>query len=182
MNKTVKKTVLSAMFIAIGQVLPFVTGQIPEIGNMLLPMHVPVMLCGLICGAQYGAAVGFITPLLRSVVFLRPVMFPNAVAMAFELATYGFVIGIIYLILKKRGVLSVYISLAASMLAGRAVWGGVMALLLMNGKGFTLSAFVAGAFATALPGIVIQLLLIPAVMLVLSRTGLVRFGGRSDDK
>ena len=64
-NSNVKNLALSAMFIAIGQVLPFFTGQIPQIGNMLLPMHIPVLLCGLICGWKYGALVGFTTPLLR---------------------------------------------------------------------------------------------------------------------
>lgn len=168
------------MFLALGLVLPFLTGQVPEIGNMLLPMHIPVMLCGLICGAQYGATVGFITPLLRSLLFARPVMFPSAVAMAFELAAYGLVIGLIFAILKKKSIFTLYISLVSSMLAGRAVWGAVMSLLLMNGKGFTLAAFVSGAFATAVPGIVLQLVIIPAVMIILDRAHLVSFGGETD--
>jgi len=72
------------MFIAIGLVLPFFTGQIPQIGRMLLPMHIPVFLCGLICGWKYGLMVGFILPLLRYAVFGMPVIFPNGIAMAFE--------------------------------------------------------------------------------------------------
>lgn len=167
--------ILSAMFIAIGLVLPFVTGQVPEIGNMLLPMHIPVMLAGLICGWRYGAAVGFITPLLRSVIFGKPLIFPSAVAMAFELAAYGLVIGLVLAMLKKKNVLSVYISLVASMLAGRAVWGLVMSLLLVNGGGFTLTAFISGAFTTAIPGIVLQFIIIPAVMIILDRAKLVPF-------
>jgi hypothetical protein len=175
MKKHLKELVLAAMFMAIGLVLPFVTGQIPEIGNMLLPMHLSVMLCGLICGPGYGAAVGAITPLLRSVIFGKPLMFPSAVAMAFELAAYGFVIGFVFVMLKKKNIVSLYISLIASMLAGRAVWGLVMSLLLMNGKGFTLAAFISGAFTTALPGIVLQLILVPAIMIALVRTRLVDF-------
>ena len=85
-NNTLKKTILAAMFLGLGLVLPFLTGQIKEIGNMLLPMHIPVLLCGLICGWQYGIAVGFIMPILRSFLFSMPHMFPNAVSMAFELA------------------------------------------------------------------------------------------------
>ena len=54
MNKQIKNITLSAFFLALGLVLPFVTGQIPEIGTMLLPMHIPVLLCGFICGKEYG--------------------------------------------------------------------------------------------------------------------------------
>ena len=91
-----KNLVLAAMFLALGLVLPFLTGQIQQIGNMLLPMHFPVILCGLICGWKYGLGVGFIVPLLRSAIFGMPVMYPNALAMAFELATYGFFAGFLF--------------------------------------------------------------------------------------
>jgi thiamine transporter ThiT len=175
MKNKLKNLVLSAMFIAIGLVLPFLTGQIPEIGNMLLPMHIPVMLSGLVCGWQYGAAVGLITPLLRSFIFGKPILFPSAVAMAFELAAYGLVIGLVFLLLKKKGIAALYISLITSMIAGRAVWGAAMWLILIGGDGFTLSAFVSGAFTTAIPGIILQLVLIPAIMIVLKRAKLVKF-------
>ncbi len=89
-NSALKNLLLAAMFLAIGLVLPFFTGQIKEIGNMLLPMHLPVFLCALICGWQYGTAVGFIMPLLRFALFFMPRM-PTALAMAFEMATYAFV-------------------------------------------------------------------------------------------
>ena len=81
---------LSAMFLALAFVLPFLTGQIPEIGNMLCPMHIPVLLCGFVCGSPWGFAVGLIAPILRSVTIGAPTLFPRAVAMAFELAAYGF--------------------------------------------------------------------------------------------
>ena len=96
MEKATRRLTLSAMFLALGLVLPFLTGQVPQIGNMLLPMHLPVFLCGLLCGWQYGAAVGFALPLLRSSLFALPVMFPAATAMAFELMTYGLVAGLLY--------------------------------------------------------------------------------------
>ena len=161
------------MFIAMGLILPFFTGQVPKIGNMLLPMHLPIMLCGLICGWRYGAAAGAVTPLLRSLVFGKPLMFPSATAMAFELAAYGAVIGLVFAMCKKRNLVSVYISLVISMLTGRMVWGAVMSLLLIGGEGFTVAAFIAGAFTTAIPGIILQLVLIPPIMLVLDRTHLV---------
>ncbi len=176
MNQTTKHITLTAMFLALGLVLPFLTGQIPQVGNMLLPMHLPVFLCGLICGWGYGAGVGFLLPLLRYVLFGMPPLFPTGVAMAFELMTYGLVAGLLYSRSKWQCVIALYRSLIAAMLAGRLVWGGVqMALLYIDGSGFTWQMFMAGAFFNAVPGIVVQLVLIPAVMVALDRTGFVRF-------
>ncbi len=165
-----KRIVFSAMLLALGIVLPFFTGQIPEIGKMLLPMHLPVMLCGLLCGWGFGAGIGFVLPLLRSLLFGMPMLYPNAVAMAFELAAYGLVIGLIYSCISKKNVLSVYLALIPAMLAGRLVWGTAEVILLgLGGQAFTLAAFWLGAFATALPGVILQLILIPSVMLLLQK-------------
>ncbi len=184
----IKNLTLSAMFLALGLVLPFLTGQIPQIGSMLLPMHIPVLLCGLICGWPYGLAVGFVTPLLRSLIFAMPVLYPSAIGMAFELATYGAVIGLLYGHSRWKCILSLYRSLIAAMLAGRAVWGVVRYLLVgmaglfgAESKLFTWQAFVAGAFLEAIPGIVLQLILIPALMLALDKTGLVQFTHRAPE-
>ncbi|MDE7281648.1 MAG: ECF transporter S component, partial [Ruminiclostridium sp.] len=172
MKKTVKNLTLSAMFMAMGMVLPFLTGQIPQIGNMLLPMHIPVLLCGLICGWQYGAAVGFVLPLLRSAVFGMPVFFPAATAMAFELMTYGLAVGLLYAISRWQCVVALYRCLILAMIAGRAVWGIVQFIQIgIFGEGFTLEMFMAGAFLNAIPGIILQLILIPAIMVALDRTG-----------
>lgn len=176
MNKTTKNITLSAMFMAVGMVLPFLTGQIQQIGNMLLPMHLPVFLCGLICGWQYGAVVGFILPLLRSVIFGMPPLFPTAVAMAFELATYGLVAGLLYGRSRWQCVVALYRSIIVAMLAGRIVWGVVQIVLLgFSGSAFTWQMFMAGALLNSIPGIVMQLILIPAIMVALNRTGLVTF-------
>ena len=172
----VKTMAVAAMMLALGLVLPFFTGQIPQIGSMLLPMHSPVLLCGLVCGWQYGLAVGFIVPLLRSALFGMPPMFPTATAMAFELATYGAVAGFLYARSRWQCVVSLYRCLIAAMVAGRLAWGLVEVVLLgLTGSSFTLAAFWAGAFANAVPGIILQLIFIPAVMVALDRTGLVRF-------
>ena len=176
MNKQLKTLTLSAMFLALGLVLPFFTGQIPQIGSMLLPMHLPVFLCGLICGWQYGAAVGFIVSLLRSVLFGMPPLFPTATSMAFELMTYGLVVGLLYSRSRWQCIRALYRCLLLAMLAGRAVWGVVQAVLLgLTGSALTLQVFMASAFLNAIPGIIIQLILIPAVMVALNRTGLVPF-------
>ena len=123
MNKfSTKNIALSGLFIALGIVLPFLTGQIPNIGRMLLPMHIPVLLCGFVCGWPFGLIVGFVTPLLRSVMFGMPPLFPTAVAMSFELAAYGLTAGLFYKYSKKN-TLSTYITLLLSMICGRIVWG-----------------------------------------------------------
>lgn len=172
-ESTVKKIVLGAMFLSIGIVLPFFTGQIPQIGRMLLPMHIPVFLCGLICGWKYGAAVGFILPLMRSALFIMPTMFPDAVAMAFELSAYGFVVGFLYEKSRWHCVKSLFRCMIAAMLSGRIVWGIAMVLLLGIGQnGFTAEAFIAGAFINSLPGIVLQFVTIPGIMLALEKTHL----------
>ena len=88
-NLSVRNIVLAGFFLAVGIVLPFFTMQIPSIGNMLLPMHIPVLICGFVCGWPLGLIVGFILPLLRSMLFTMPPMYPTALAMAFELAAYG---------------------------------------------------------------------------------------------
>lgn len=176
MRQSIRNLTLSAMFMAVGMVLPFFTGQIPQIGNMLLPMHLPVFLCGLICGWQYGAIVGFTLPLLRSVVFGMPILFPTALAMAFELLTYGLVAGLLYGRSKWQCVVALYRSIIAAMLAGRLVWGIAQTIFLgIRGNLFTWQAFAAGAFFNAVPGIILQLVVIPLVMIALNRTGLVRF-------
>ena len=175
-HTSLKNLVLSAMFLAIGLVLPFFIGQIPAIGKMLLPMHIPVLLCGLICGWQWGLGVGFVLPLLRSVLFNFPVMYPNAIGMAFELAVYGLVIGYLYAHSKYQCVKALYKCLIPAMIAGRLVWGAVMVVLMgLGGSAFTWQLFIGGALLNALPGIALQLVLIPAVMVLLDRTKLVRF-------
>lgn len=161
--------VLAAFFLALGIVMPFITGQIPEIGGMLLPMHLPVLLCGYVCGWKYGLIVGFVVPLLRSAMFGMPPMMPTAAAMAFELAAYGTCTGLFYSKLPKS-VVSVYISLISAMLVGRLVWGLVCVPLYgMMGNAFSVQMFLAGGFAGAVPGIILQLVLIPVLVMTLKR-------------
>ena len=185
-SRGIKKLVLSAMFMAIGLVLPFITGQIQQIGSMLLPMHIPVLFCGLICGWQYGAVVGFVLPLLRSVLFVMPPIFPTGVSMSFELAVYGAVIGLIMQQLSKRNttdsgknyVRNLYLALIGAMLAGRIVWGLVRFILARaTMQPFTMEMFMAGAFLTAIPGIIVQLILIPGIMAALKRVGVLNADG-----
>lgn len=170
MKNNVKKLTLSAMFLALAFVMPFLSGQIPQIGSMLCPMHIPVLLCGFFCGAPWGLAVGFIAPILRSVTLGMPPMFPTALCMAFELAVYGFVAGWLHNKLPNKKIY-IYVSLLCAMILGRIVWGIVMfACMGLDASKFGMAAFVAGAFTNAIPGIVLQIILIPVLVILLEKS------------
>ncbi|EDP12269.1 ECF transporter S component [Amedibacillus dolichus] len=181
--RTNQKLSVSALMLALGMVLPFFTGQIAVIGNMLLPMHIPVFLCGLLCGWRYGLFIGFSLPLLRGMVFGMPIVYPTGLAMAFELATYGIVVGYLYERSHKQGIRALYCALLSAMVIGRVVWGCIEVMLLgVGGKLFTWEMFIANAFVQAIPGILLQLVLIPCVMLLLDHTGLICFHGREKEQ
>lgn len=162
----------AAACLALCMVLPFLTGQIPEIGSALCPMHIPVLLAGFLCGPWWALAAGAVAPLLRFALFGMPPLFPTGTAMCFELAAYGLVSGILCRKLPKKAV-NVYLALIAAMLAGRLVWGIVMVVLMgLSGSAFTWAAFMAGAFVNAVPGIIVHILLIPIIVLALRKAGL----------
>lgn len=164
---------MAGLFLALGLVMPFLTGQIPSLGNKLLPMHIPVLLCGFVCGGPTGLIVGFILPILRSVLFSMPPMYPMAMSMAFELAVYGFVAGVMYRVLPKKNIY-IYIALIISMIAGRIVWGIVSTLIYsLSGVKFTWQLFIAGGFINAIPGIIIQIILIPIIVIAMKRANLI---------
>lgn len=178
-HKIILNITLSGLFIALGLLLPFLTGQIPEIGSMLCPMHIPVLICGFVCGWKYGTIVGFITPLLRNVIFSMPPLYPTALSMAFELATYGFIAGFLYELFSnnnKNGIIYIFITLIVSMILGRLVWGCIRYILaIIDGSySFTISIFLSGAFITAWPGIILQLILIPTLIITLEKTNILK--------
>lgn len=163
------KMILSGLFLALGMILPFLTGQIQQIGNMLLPMHLPVLLCGFVCGPFWGMAVGFVTPLLRSVLFGMPPLFPIALTMAFELLAYGLLSGWLGSILPKGGK-GLITALIVAMIGGRIVWGLAARVFYgMAGMPFNWSVFLAGGLLNAWPGIVLQLILIPPLVSAIRR-------------
>ena len=163
-----KNTVLAAMFLAVGVVLPSLTGAIKEIGDSLLPMHLAVMLCGVVCGWSYATPVGLVLPFLRAAFFGMPPLYPNAVWMSLELATYGFVIGFLYGLRRTYSrvylLICIYAALLTAMAAGRVVWGVTKAILLgVADKPFGFEAFLIGGFVDAIPGILLQFLLVPLI-------------------
>lgn len=176
--QSINKLTRSALFLALGFVLPMLSGQLPVIGQALLPMHIPVFLCGMICDWRYGCAVGLILPILRSLVFSVPVFYPTALAVALEMATYGAVIGLVRGAFRKKGLVSIYTALLAAMVAGRIVRAlAEMALLGLGGNSFALSTFFSAVIVKGIPGVILHLIAVPAVMLVLER--IVRADGKS---
>lgn len=169
-EENIRTMVRSAMFLALAYILPFFTGQIPQIGAMLCPMHIPVLVCGFLCGGKWGFAVGMAAPLLRSITLGMPPLFPKAVCMAAELAAYGAVVGMLYKRFPPKGKY-IYVSLLLAMITGRVVWGSAMWICLgLNGESFGFSAFLAGAVTNAVPGIILQIVLIPILIMYINRT------------
>lgn len=162
------RTVLAAVFLALAYVLPFLTAQIPRLGNMLCPMHLPVLVCGFVCGPVWGAAVGFLAPILRTLTIGIPVP-TTAIAMCAELATYGLVSGLMYRTFRGS-MLKIYASLIVAMLAGRGVYG-VMNIMIyaVKAESYTPGLFLTSAFVNAVPGIVLQLGLIPIIVMALEK-------------
>ena len=168
-----RKLLYAALCLALAIVLPFLTGQIPQIGSALCPMHIPVLLCGFICGWPWGAAIGFIAPLLRFLMFGMPPLFPTGVAMALELATYGLLCGLMYKLLPKK-IPYIYVTLLTSMIGGRVVWGLVRWLIAgLTESEFPFSAFIAGAVTNAIPGIILHIVLIPILVMALRKAKLI---------
>lgn len=166
-----KRLVLAGLFLALGLLLPFLTLQVPSIGKMLLPMHIPVLLAGFVLGGPYGLIVGQVLPPLRSLIFGLPPLFPGAAAMSFELAAYGLFTGILYRLLPKKN-WGLYLALAIAMVLGRAVWGAASLLFFdLLGNTFTWKLFIAGAFLEAYPGIILQFILIPPLLALLKKAG-----------
>jgi riboflavin transporter FmnP len=169
---TTRKIAFAGLFLALGLVLPFLTLQNPALGNMLLLMHLPVLLCGFILGWPFGLVIGFATPLLRSLIFGMPPLYPVALAMAFELAAYGFATGMIYRLLPRKTPY-IYINLIISMVFGRIIWGlATMTLLGIKGQALTWTMFLTSAFVNAVPGIILQIVLIPLLVIAFSKAGL----------
>lgn len=164
-----KNLVLGAMFLALAMVLPFLTMQIPSVGNMLLPMHIPVLLCGFFCGPVIAGVVGIVAPLLRFLLFGMPPIMPTGISMCFELATYGIICGVLYKVFPKKNIY-IYASLIIAMIAGRIVWGIVRVILLgVNGTEFGWGIFMTEGFVKAIPGIILQIVLIPVLVMTLKK-------------
>lgn len=172
MNQT-RKMIVTAMCAALCVVLPMAFHTIPNAGSIFLPMHIPVLLCGFLCGWPYGLLCGLLGPCLSSMITGMP---PAAVlpSMVCELAAYGLVTGLVYSRIRTGSRLGdIYISLLTAMVCGRVFYGVLNALIFQAGS-YSMEIWLAAAFTTALPGIVIQLVVIPALLLALERSRVIQ--------
>lgn len=170
-KKQIYNLVVAALCVALGVVLPIAVHGVPNAGSVLLPMHLPVLLCGLLCGPVYGLACGLLTPFMSSIItgMPGPAYLPS---MLCELAVYGLIAGLlIVLVHTGNRTADLYISLVGAMIAGRIIYGIVNALIFRAGE-YSMSMWLTASFVTALPGIVIQLILLPLIVLGLRRAKL----------
>lgn len=172
-SKRIRRMVYAAICLALALVLPFLTGQVPQIGKMLCPMHIPTLLCGFICGPIWGALIGFIAPLLRYLLFGMPMLMPTGLSMAFELCAYGVITGIVYKRFPKK-VGYIYLTLVIAMIIGRIV-AGISTYIIMTsgGNAYTMATFLSVNFAMAVPGIIVQIILIPVIVMALEKSKLI---------
>ena len=172
MKLKIRQLVFAALCLSLCMVLPFLTGQIPQIGSMLSPMHIPVLMCGFICGWYYGGIVGFVAPLLRFLLFGMPPLYPVGIAMAFELAAYGIATGLLYKFMPKK-IPFIYCNLVISMLLGRVIWGIARVLMsTFSDAEFSMAMFMSGAFVNAVPAIILHIVLIPIIIIGLQKARL----------
>lgn len=169
-----KQTTVSAMMLALALLLPFLTGQLPSIGKMLSPMHLPVLLCGMICGPVFGFAVGIVAAPLRFILFGAPQM-PNVLYMTAELAAYGMLSGLFRQILPKRKI-CLYVSLILSMIGGRISYAFIfIAINLSNAKtpAALTMPIISATILTAWPGMILQIVVIPTLLIVLEKAKII---------
>ena len=167
--------ILTAMFIAIGVTLPLALHAVPNAGRVFLPMHIPILLCGIIVGFPYGLICGAVTPLLSSFFTGMP---PTAMlpSMLCELAAYGAVSSLLMRFVPVKNMYArIYISLIGAMLFGR-VFYGIMNALVFSAGAYTMNAWLAAAFVTALPGVIIQIVIIPTIVIVLLKARMIGDG------
>lgn len=163
----IKRMTMAAVCAALCVVLPIAFHSIPDAGSVFLPMHIPVLICGMICGWPYGLLCGLVGPMLSSALTgMPPVAYLPA--MMVECGVYGLVSGLMLKVIRtKHTYADLYIALVAAMLAGRVVSGIAKALIFT--PGLAMSAWVTASFVTALPGIVIQLVFLPSVVFTLMK-------------
>ena len=175
---SVKKATVTALCIALCAVLPLAFHAL-GLGNAFSPMHIPVLLCGLVCGPAYGAFCGLAGPVISCLT----TSMPSAAQLVYflpELAAYGLLSGLFYrLIHTGRGLLDLYLALIPAMALGRVIGGAAQALFyLASARQWSIGLWAGAYFVGSLPGIVLHLIAVPALAAVLERARLIprRYG------
>lgn len=168
-SKTIRNITLSGLFIALGVILPMITAEIPAIMKILSPMHIPAYLAGFFVGPLWGAVSAFLMPIVRFIIFGKPILFPTGFFMCIELSVYALACGLLYGKFKNQ-ILNVYLALGSAMILGRIAAGVAKALILSTSANpITMSIFVTEYFVNSAPGILIHLILIPVLVLTLDK-------------
>lgn len=168
----VKQSIITAMCIALCVVLPLIFHSIPQAGNIYCPMHIPVLICGLVCNPPFAVLCGIAGPIISSIITGMPSIL-DMPSMITELVIYGLVCSLIMKTLKSGKIyVDVYVSLICAMILGRIAAGAITAFIFARGT-MTISTWATVYFLTSLPGIIIQLILIPAVYFALTKANLI---------
>lgn len=176
-NDSLYPLLITAILLAVGMILPYLTGQIPSIGQLISPLHIPVFICGLTCGWGWGAALGFVLPILRGLTLGMPPFPAVGLPMAFEMAFYGAVSGLLYQLLRKvwkdKHIVAIVISLLAAMVVGRCAGGATRAIMMgVQGSAYSFAAFFASYFTGTVVGAVIHIIVCPLITLALEKAKL----------
>lgn len=167
MNKNVKLT-LSAMFLALGVLLPQVTHLLPEFAKQLSLMHIPTYIGGMICGPLYGVIIGVFSPLLSMLLFSMPNGL-SLYSMMIELGVYGFMSGLLYRSINtKNNIVNIYLSLIGSMITGKIVYGICNVLIFKAGQ-YSFSLWITAAFISGFIGIIVHLVIIPPIIMLFQK-------------
>ncbi len=173
-----KQMVITALLIATGIVLPFAFHSIPNAGSIFLPMHIPILICGIVCGWKYGLICGALTPFLASIITGMPPMAYLPI-MLLELSVYGLVTGIIFKVFQSKNlILNIYVALLGAMILGRITYGIMNAVYFRVGA-YSFKVWIASAFVTSLPGIIIQIIFIPTIILALNYAKVINLSKKS---
>ena len=176
-NDSLYRLLITAILLAVGMVLPFLTGQLQSFGQLISPLHIPAFICGLTCGWGWGAALGFVLPILRGLIFGMPPFPAVGLPMAFELMFYGLVSGLLYPVLRKalkeKRLAAMLIAMVAAMIVGRCAGGAAKAVMMgLNHQPYAFSAFFASYFTGTAVGAVIHLVICPLIVLALEKAKL----------
>ena len=162
-----RKLTHGGFFVALALVLPSMF-HLVGLGQVFLPMHIPVLFAGFICGPVVGMLVGMVSPVLSALLTgMPPLTPPTAQAMVIELGLYGLLTGLLF----ERLHLGAYMSLIGAMFAGRVAYGAI-AYAILPAFGFPrvpLWAPLLGAVGKSLPGVILQIVCIPPVISLVKR-------------
>ena len=182
-NDTLYRMIVTAVLLALGLILPFLTGQLQSFGKLLSPLHIPVLICGMTCGWGWGGVLGLVLPVLRMALFGMPAA-PMAYPMTFELCAYGVATGLLYPWLRRelcsrcgaKPLVVMLATLGLAMVGGRIVGVAAKALLLwgglIGGAPMTFAALMTSYFVDTAVGAVVHLIVVPAVVLALEKARL----------